>query len=1460
MRNALVKLSFLLLLQFLAGGHSHAQLSSCANADFELNSFANWTGTTGFCCPINSTTLGIVSGRHTIMTGPGTDPNTNGAVTVVAPGGTYSARLGNDDVGGEAEQLSYQIAVDATNALFIYRYAVVLEDPNHTIDEQPRFEIRVYDQNGLPVGCGSYNVVASSGIPGFVSIVNSQGSTIHYKDWTTVGVDLSPYIGQNVTIEFSTGDCSLGGHYGYAYVDCYCSPLIILSDLCAGANSTILTAPIGFESYSWSTGETTQSITINNVVIGTQYQCTMTSVTGCTITLTTIITPTILAPHFGQLTNCRNEVQFQDSSLVTVGTPINQWKWDFGDGQTSNVQHPTHQYAAIGNYNVSLIVTNMGGCSDTVNYTISSIPIPQISFSSPPVCPGDISSFVDASASTNGPIISWSWNFGDGNTDTIQHPFHRYSLPGTYPVSLITIDSLGCKDTLTQNISTLPGPISDFNYLSACVNSQINFTDISTTTGSSILDWEWNFGDASPLVTGLANPSHLYPSPGSYNTTLVITALNGCKDTIVKPVDVGTVPVATFSNSIVCTDQFTDFTDASSTAVGSITDWQWNFGDGSPISTLQHPSHVFILGNYNVQLVVTGSNGCTDTLNQNVNVLQGPVADFSSTPVCPGSTSEFSDLSLSGTGVINTWHWDFGDGSATSNITNPQHVFTSAGSFDVSLIVTSTNGCSDTLIEAINTNPIPNAAYFIPSGCVFTPLLFPNLSSLSVGALASYEWNFGDGSPITTASSPMHVYSNGGSYFVSLVAISNLGCRDSVTNEVFVFDQPQANFTVGNVCLGDTSFFQDVSITSQGDILDWIWNFGDGSAPIFGESQPIHEYLSAGSFTTSLVVMNTAGCFDTLQNPVLVKELPIPSFTSGGPYCAGTSFTLNNTSTLNGGSIQNQQWSNASFGTNTNANPQITFSQPGNYLIQLTVTGTNGCVDSVSGNIVIHELPMASMLLQDVCEDDVTIFTDQSSSAAPLSSWIWSFGDGDSSFNQNTSHIYSSDGTYQVKLHVVDANGCKHDSMASIIIFPKPSPSFNTSNECVGVPFLFQNTTTIPVGFSIVSSLWNFGDGSPIDTNANPSHVFSNHGSYLITYITESDRGCKDTIADSVQVYPLPNVHFTTDTVCEGSPTTFLNNSSILTGNISGYNWNFDGLSSSTIVNPTHMYPLGGVYSATLVATSDRGCIDSLLRPVRVWHPPIPLLQADVVEGCEPLPVSFVDLSTSVDGTIEYWKWNFGNGDTSSFRNPGTIYEEDGSFDVQLQITSSYGCVNDTTYSDYILVHPLPIAAFSFDPSIPSVFVPLVYFYDQSSLAVQWNWNFGDTTFSTEQNPTHKFGSPGIYNIQLIVETEYGCLDTTWQVIDIKKEYAIWIPSAFTPNGDGYNETFNIKGFGFGNFTMQIYNRWGALIFTSNDVIQGWDGTHHGEEAQQDVYIYKVDIKDDLGNPHTYTGRVSIVR
>ncbi|MBK9637895.1 MAG: PKD domain-containing protein [Bacteroidetes bacterium] len=875
------KFWLLLCMMMWTSQRSYSQLSSCINADFEQGTFVNWTGTTGVCCPINSTTTGIVSGRHTIMTGSGTDPNTNGAVPVVAPGGQFSARLGNDNTGAQAEQLSYQISVDTTNALFIYRYAVVLEDPSHSPSAQPRFEIRVYDANGLPVGCGTYNVYASAGIPGFITIVNQSGGVIRYQNWTTVGLDLSAYIGQTITIEFSTGDCAHGGHFGYAYVDCYCSPLRILSDFCLGSGSTTLTAPLGFASYLWSTGDSTQTINLQNAIVGTQYQCTMTSVTGCTVTLTAILSTTVIASAYNLNNNCQNPVQFYDSSVVVTGSPINQWLWNFGDGTTSTLQNPLHTFSAVGSYSVSLLVTNAGGCTDTILQNVVIGPQPLPTFNATVVCPGTPTLFTDLSFSPSGSIAAWNWNFGDGSpVDSSSAPTHIYQLPGTYPVQLIITDSIGCKDTTIQTVATLPGPVSGFTVPVICAQNQVGFLDTSLVVGTSISGWEWSFGDASPLVSGTGAPVHTYLSPGNYTTELIVTTANGCIDT---------------ASSLVT--------------------------------------------------------------------------------VCP---------------------------------------------------------------------------------------------------------------------------------------------------------LPSVSFYADTVCFGDKHSFQNLTAIASGSVVSWNWSFGD----------------------------------NTLSN----------------------------------------------------------------------------------------------------------------------------------SFEPN--HTYASIGTFPI----------------------------------------------------------------------------------------------------------------------------------------------------------------------TLVATSNMGCKDSSSNTAHVWHLPRPDFMVNDSAGCRPHGVQFTNLSTSIDGSIIKCWWDFGNGDVDSLPVVEAKYIDAGKYDVNLKVRSNYGCQNDTTKYKYVTVYELPTASFINEPNDPSMFVPVVSFLDKSVNAIQWWWNFGDSTTSELQFPQHSFTQVGVYTITLIVESTEGCRDTTWEVLELKDDYAFWIPNSFTPNDDGTNDLFIVKGFGYSDFSIIVFNRLGDLIFSSTNDSVGWDGKQNGTPAAMDVYVYVVKIKDVFGSPHIYNGTLSLVR
>ena len=278
---------------------SSISFAQCPNIGFEQGNFSGWVGSRGFCCPITMFATGIVANRHTITTGNGTDINTCNVVPIVAPGSTRSARLGNDDVGSEAEGLSYTFTVTPQSNLISYQYAVVFEDPGHTPQEQPRFEASIVRANGSLVPCTRFTATAAGSLPGFQSCsrFDTQGQQIfvRYKNWSTVAADVSAFMGQTLTLKFQTGDCSQGGHFGYAYIDASCGPLQLAIDYCVNDMYAVVTAPSGFFTYLWSTGETTQTIYVNPLQVN-NVTCTITTVSGCTSVVSVPITPLVSFP------------------------------------------------------------------------------------------------------------------------------------------------------------------------------------------------------------------------------------------------------------------------------------------------------------------------------------------------------------------------------------------------------------------------------------------------------------------------------------------------------------------------------------------------------------------------------------------------------------------------------------------------------------------------------------------------------------------------------------------------------------------------------------------------------------------------------------------------------------------------------------------------------------------------------------------------------------------------------------------------------------------------------------------------------------------------------------------------------------------------------------------------------------------------------------------------------------
>jgi gliding motility-associated-like protein len=357
-----------------------------------------------------------------------------------------------------------------------------------------------------------------------------------------------------------------------------------------------------------------------------------------------------------------------------------------------------------------------------------------------------------------------------------------------------------------------------------------------------------------------------------------------------------------------------------------------------------------------------------------------------------------------------------------------------------------------------------------------------------------------------------------------------------------------------------------------------------------------------------------------------------------------------------------------------------------------------------------------------------------------------------------------------------------------------------------------------------------------------------------------------------VTVHPLPNAQFTALNVCDGDSVHFNNHSSIFTPDmIQSYAWNFgDGSAVNTNQSTTHPFAAVGPHAIQLVAVSNFGCRDSITKTTIVNPNPIVKISATPkATGCAPLCVNFIDSSSILTGNKKYWAWNVGdgsvNGTTQIFEHCyiNTSVDTVAQFTVSLKVTSDSGCVTTGTKNNYISVYPIPKADFTVEPNSAFYTDPVISFTNLSAGASIWKWNFGDSDTSKVANPPpHTYADTGTYTITQFISTQYGCRDTMYKNITIEPDFVFYIPNAFSPDGDHINDTFFGKGVFITEYSMSIFDRWGNLIFFSDDTNLAWDGkANHGTEvAPRDVYVYSFKITDVKKRKHNYNGLVTLIR
>lgn len=384
--------------------------------------------------------------------------------------------------------------------------------------------------------------------------------------------------------------------------------------------------------------------------------------------------------------------------------------------------------------------------------------------------------------------------------------------------------------------------------------------------------------------------------------------------------------------------------------------------------------------------------------------------------------------------------------------------------------------------------------------------------------------------------------------------------------------------------------------------------------------------------------------------------------------------------------------------------------------------------------------------------------------------------------------------------------------------------------------------------------------------NWNITVPFQDTGTYTGRLILNPGSACSDTGYVLVRVLPEVKADFSYafDT-CTVGPVTFKEAAKGIAG-IEQWRWTFGtGTANSLEPNPAYQYAKAGFYPVTLRVTDRNKCRHDTTKFIG-WYPAPTLVLVDpsTYRGCAPADVFFNNLSSPIDSTYKI-VWSFGDGTTATnVISPLHRYEKPGVYDVGVAITSPYNCFISDTFPRWIRMEVTPKADFTFDPdSLLSNLNNTVRFTDRSMDASRWEWLLGSRGKSTQQNPVYTFPDTGKTTVRLIVSHPGGCRDTLTKELDFQPEIRWFMPNAFTPNGDGTNETFIGNGILFGAkyFNMSIWNRWGEMVFESNDPDVGWDGrAGNGKVAPPGVYLYVVKITGPRGEPIQFKGYATLVQ
>lgn len=606
------------------------------------------------------------------------------------------------------------------------------------------------------------------------------------------------------------------------------------------------------------------------------------------------------------------------------------------------------------------------------------------------------------------------------------------------------------------------------------------------------------------------------------------------------------------------------------------------------------------------------------------------------------------------------------------------------------------------------------------------------------------------------------------------------------------------------------------------------------------------------------------------QFNILFCDAAIASIPAQTLFCNG--YTVN----FNGGASVNSNTYFWNFGdpstladTSNLISTSYTYADTGVYTVMLVAYDPSGnCYDTAYSDFEIYPLLDATITSPPAqCFDNNSFDFQAGGNFTSDATFLWNFGPTaapQTSTQQNPTGInFSNLGASNVSL-TISQYGCTDTftGNGNVLTVNRPTAEISAINQyCVGYEIDFQNNSTNSTAWH-----WDFGIANTLADTSNlfqPVYLYPDSGIYTITLIAINQGICSDTAEIDFWVYPMLN-----PMIIGGGDQCLVGNSFDFTAAgaytvDATFDWNF-GANASTpqtnIQNPQDIvYSQFGTFPVVLTM-SQYGCTKSITDSVGLYPSPVAHFGISGGYGCSPVYVELFD--SSYAATPYLYQWNFGDNSSINIQNPTHVYENTGSYNVTLTIVTTTGCVDTSTYvlPNAVNVFPFPQAGFTADPLEASIFSPTITFTDTSSLATHCALRISDGTFVENCNYTHTFKDTGYFKVTQIVKNELNCIDSISLTVYIYPEFRLFIPDAFTPNGDGLNDIFKPSTIGIKEFTFQIFNRWGEDIYTSSSAEAGWDGTFKGSNAPQGVYVYLLSVVDINGNSHKYNGKVVLVR